>query len=39
MVRYSLVRLPEKTEVVLFLIKEELKMRKLFQILQAAGMH
>lgn len=39
MVRYSLIRLPEKTEIALFLIKEELKTRKLFHILQAAGMH
>ena len=36
--RHPLTKLPEKTDIVLFLIREELKARKLFYILQEAGM-
>lgn len=35
---FPLVKTPPKTEIALYLIKEELKIRKLFQILQTAGM-
>jgi hypothetical protein len=36
--RYPLVRLPSDTQVTLFLIKEELKTRKLFHALHKVGM-
>lgn len=35
---YPLVKLPSDTQIALFLIKEELKTRKLFQALHEAGL-
>jgi len=36
--RYPLVKLPSDTQIALFLIKEELKTRKLFQALHEVGL-
>ena len=36
-IRYPLVKLPSETQIALYLIKEELKSRKLFHALHEAG--